>query len=205
MTSDGSPYSRFQRALRSGNLALIHATAVELPYVPLTDALAILLVLDARHEERFNAAAVRWAGRLATEVPALELGELAGALESLVALPDERAQASLLALAERARRPAGAPASAELRKVAGTPYPPAAVVIRTIGSLRAALEQLGHQAAWTPVTDDEIIDALRSWTAEHGGGPTCPEWRQSGQRPGASTIIRRYGSWNAAVQAAHTK
>ena len=68
MTSDGSPYSRFQRALRSGNLALIHATAVELPYVPLTDALAILLVLDARHEERFNAAAVRWAGRLATEV-----------------------------------------------------------------------------------------------------------------------------------------
>ena len=57
MTSDGSPYSRFQRAIRSGNLALIHATAAELPYVPLPDALAILLVLDARHEERFEPAA----------------------------------------------------------------------------------------------------------------------------------------------------
>jgi hypothetical protein len=53
-----------------------------------------LLVLDARHEERFEPAAVRWAGRLATEVPGLELAELAGALESLVALPGESAQAA---------------------------------------------------------------------------------------------------------------
>ena len=123
MTSDGSPYSRFQRAIRSGNLALIHATAAELPYVPLADALAILLVLDARHEERFDAAAVRWAGRLATEAPGVELAELAGALESLVALPDEHAQASLLALAGRARRPAGAPAPPVGRRRSQRPGP----------------------------------------------------------------------------------
>ena len=110
MTSDGSPCSRFQRALRSGNLALIHATAAELPYVPLPDALAILLVLGARHEERFEPAAVRWAGRLATEAPGLELAELSRALESLHAPPGESAQASLLALAGQARRPVGAPA-----------------------------------------------------------------------------------------------
>jgi hypothetical protein len=110
MTSDGSPYSRFQRAIRSGNLALIHAIAAELPYVPLTDALAILLVLDAKQEGRFEPTAVRWAGRLAIEAPGLELAELAGALESLVALPGEQAQASLLTLAERARRPPRAPA-----------------------------------------------------------------------------------------------
>ena len=60
MTSDGSPYSRLQRAIRSGNLALIHATAAELPYVPLRDALAILLVIDAKHEERFEPAAVSY-------------------------------------------------------------------------------------------------------------------------------------------------
>jgi hypothetical protein len=79
MTRDESPYSRFRRAIRSGYLALTHATAAELPYVPMADALAILLVLDAEHEGRFEpAAAVRWAGRLAIEAPGLDLAELAG-------------------------------------------------------------------------------------------------------------------------------
>ncbi len=123
MTSDGSPYSRFQRAIRSDNLALIHATAAELPYVPLRDALAILLVLDAIHEERFDAAAVRWAGRLATEAPGLEMVDLASALESLVALPDDEALRSLLALAELARRPAGAPAPPHQRRRSQQPGP----------------------------------------------------------------------------------
>jgi hypothetical protein len=102
---------------------LIHATAAELPYVPLTDALSILLVLDARHEERFEPAAVRWAGRLATEAPGLGLAELAGALESLVALPDQHAQASLVALAGRARRPVGAPALRTSRRRSQQPGP----------------------------------------------------------------------------------
>ena len=53
-------------AVAPRTLALFHATAAELPYVPLADALAILLVLDAKDEERFEPAAVRWAGRLAT-------------------------------------------------------------------------------------------------------------------------------------------
>ena len=108
MTSDGSPYSRLQRAIRSGNLPLIHATAAELGWVPLGDALAILLVIDARDEERFDSAAVRWAGRLALEVRDLELAELAGALQSLVALPDEHAQRLLVALTARAVGPPGA-------------------------------------------------------------------------------------------------
>ena len=99
---DGSSYTRLQRAIRAQNLALIHATAAERPYVPLRDALAILLVIDAKDEERFEPAAVRWAGRLALETPDLELAELTGALQSLIALPDEHAQRSLLALAGRA-------------------------------------------------------------------------------------------------------
>ena len=107
MTSDGSPYSRFQRALRAQNLPLIHATAAELGWVALCDALHILLVIDAKDDERFDPATVRWAGRLALETQDLELAELAGALKSLHALPDENAQRSLLTLAERARRPPG--------------------------------------------------------------------------------------------------
>lgn len=107
MTSDGSPYSRFQRAIRAGNLPLIHATAAELGWVALRDALAILIVIDDRDEDRFEAAAVRWAGRLALEIPDLELAEMAGAIESLHALPDENAQRSLLELTYRAVRPRG--------------------------------------------------------------------------------------------------
>ena len=86
-----------------------------MPYVPLAGALAILLVLDARHEERFDAAAVRWAGRLATEAPGLELAELAGALQARYRrssrCPTSMPSPSLPALAGRARRPEGAPAA----------------------------------------------------------------------------------------------
>src|SRR4051794_14868731 len=105
MGTHGSPYARFQLAIRSGNLPLIHSAASDLGWVPLRDALAILLVIDAKAEERFDAAAIRWAGRPALEVRDLSLKEFAGALESLVALPDENAQRSLLALCERAVRP----------------------------------------------------------------------------------------------------
>jgi len=107
MTSDGSSYPRLMRAIQTGNLAIIEATAAELGWVALRDALGILLVIEAKDDERFERSAVRWAGRLALEVPDLDLAELAGALESLHVLPDEHAQRTLLALAERAVRPAG--------------------------------------------------------------------------------------------------
>jgi hypothetical protein len=65
------------------------------------------------------------------------------------------------------------PTSADLRRTHGTPYPPAAVVVRTLGSLRAALERLGHEAAWTPVSDEQIVDALRAYALVRGRAPTC--------------------------------
>lgn len=105
VTSDGSAYARLRRAIQSRNLAIIRVTAAELPYISLRDALGILLVIEYHDDERFEPAAVRWAGRLALETPGLTLAELGGALESLEALPDEHAQRSLLALAQRARRP----------------------------------------------------------------------------------------------------
>jgi hypothetical protein len=103
VTSDGAPYTRLKRAIEARNLALIHVTAAELGHVGLRDALGIVLVIEAKDDERFDSAAVRWAGRLALETPDLTLAELAGALESLHALPDEHAQHTLLALADRAR------------------------------------------------------------------------------------------------------
>jgi hypothetical protein len=94
------------------------------------------------------------------------------------------------------------PTSLDLRDTRGTPYPPASAVIRTLGSLRAALARLGHDAAWTPVGDQQILDALRAYAREHGRAPTATSWRREHRRPGASVIIRRHGSWSAALTTA---
>ena len=120
MTSDGSAYARLRRAIQTRNLAIISTSAAELRHIGLRDALGILLVIEAKAEERFDAAAVRWAGRLALETPDISLAELSGALESLHALPDEHAQRTLLALADRAarrgqRRSASAPSTVNAR------------------------------------------------------------------------------------------
>ena len=70
VTSQGSAYSRFQRALSTGNLQLIEAAAAELPRVSLEDALAILIVLAQREDPQFERASARWVGRLLSETPA---------------------------------------------------------------------------------------------------------------------------------------
>src|SRR5437764_1073579 len=57
VTSDGSPYIRFKRALGTGNLNLIRAAAAELPHVGLTDALEVCLLMRDRDPVRFERAA----------------------------------------------------------------------------------------------------------------------------------------------------
>ena len=127
MASDSATYARLRRAIETRNLAIIRSTAARLGTIGLRDALGILLVIEAQDEERFEPAAVRWAGRLALETPDLTLAELRGALDSLEALPDEHAQRSLAALADRARaaRPApgkrARPSRAELVDAARPP------------------------------------------------------------------------------------
>ena len=73
MTSDGSPYARFRRALETRNLNTIRAAGAELPRVGLDDALEVCLVVRERQPEGFEAAAVRWIGRYCTERPDLSL------------------------------------------------------------------------------------------------------------------------------------
>jgi len=53
-------------------------------------------------------------------------------------------------------------------------------------------------------TDEDLLDALRSFAAEHDGRPpTAPEADdpETGL-PTAATFARRFGSWNAAIAAA---
>ncbi|HWT24000.1 MAG TPA: hypothetical protein VN213_10890 [Solirubrobacteraceae bacterium] len=103
MTSSGSPYARFQRALATGNLALIRATAAELPRIGVPEAAAILLVILRAEPAQYERAAVRWLGRLCLERSPVGLADLSRAAAALGALPD-RPEAARPALADVCRR-----------------------------------------------------------------------------------------------------
>lgn len=75
MTSQGSAPARFRRALATGNVLLVTATAAEMPRLSLGDALGVLLVFARAGDERAERAAVRWAARYCQEVRPTPNGE----------------------------------------------------------------------------------------------------------------------------------
>jgi hypothetical protein len=93
VTSDGNPYTRFRRALETGNAALVTAAALELPHVALDDALRICLVLRGGDATRYERAAVRWLGRFALEAREVTIDDLRLAADALDALPDRATDA----------------------------------------------------------------------------------------------------------------
>lgn len=107
VTSQGSPLTRFRRALGAGDSAGAYAAATELPH-ELADALALTLLLS-EDPGRFDRACVRWVGRLILEVPGL---------------PAEAAHLALAALSSVGRgSAAGAHAIAELFDELGAERP----------------------------------------------------------------------------------
>ena len=98
MTSDGTAYGRFRRALRMGNLAQVRAAAAELPQIGLDDALTVVLLMDEHDDDRYERAAVRWLARLVCERQTVGLADLSLGLTALEALPLNReAAVSVLA------------------------------------------------------------------------------------------------------------
>jgi hypothetical protein len=93
VTSDGSPYARFRRALETGNELLVLGAARELPQIALDDALRICLVLRDGDPGRYERAAVRWLGRFALEARAATMSDLRAAAVALEALPTRTAEA----------------------------------------------------------------------------------------------------------------
>jgi hypothetical protein len=93
VTSSGSAYARFRRALETGNELLVLAAARELPHVGLEDALRVCLVLRDREPERYERAAVRWLGRFALEARGVTIEALSSAADALDALPERPAEA----------------------------------------------------------------------------------------------------------------
>jgi hypothetical protein len=108
MTSEGSPYAIFRRALERGSLTGVRAAVANLPGPPpLEDALVICLLLLDQEPERYQRAAVRWLGRLLLEQHGVSLGHA------------ERAAAYLAAWADPARRDAATEALNELARAVG--------------------------------------------------------------------------------------
>ena len=93
LTSQGSPYARFRRALSTGNAHIAWAAATELEHIDLQDALELVLLVvgDRRH----SAAATRWLGRLCLEAPGVTLARVQLAANALAGLPDRIAARAL--------------------------------------------------------------------------------------------------------------
>ena len=85
-------------------------------------------------------------------------------------------------------------------------YPSRAVIKRTLGSWRAACHQLGWSAPRRVRCDEQqMINALRAAAIELGSGFALQTYKAtSGDRgwPSANAITARFGTWNAARQAA---
>ncbi len=101
MASQGTPHSRFQRALKTENLVLIRGAAKELGSVNLQDALTITLLMEREGDEGYERAAAKWLARLALEVPGMRLGDLRAGAEALEGLPDPEARTALRDLCAR--------------------------------------------------------------------------------------------------------
>jgi HEAT repeat protein len=115
MTSQGSAYARFQRALATGNLNVVRAAAAELPRIGVAEAASILLVILRAEPQQYERAAVRWLGRLCLERKRVELADLSRAAAALVALP-ERPEAARPLLADVCRRAGQEQAAAVFRR-----------------------------------------------------------------------------------------
>lgn len=57
-------------------------------------------------------------------------------------------------------------------------------------------------ARWT---NDQMIEAMQRWAKEYGQPPSHRRWKRADRPPGypsANIVSRRFGSWNAALEAA---
>jgi hypothetical protein len=98
VTTQGTDYSQFKRALERRNFMLAWTTAAELPKVPLADGLELLLLAKDVEPARFDRSVPRWHARLCSE-QRLSSGEAQLALAALNALPGPGAQSAVQSLA----------------------------------------------------------------------------------------------------------
>jgi hypothetical protein len=91
MTSQGTAYSRFHRAIGTRNMRIITAAAAELPRIGVAEAAAILLVIHEVEADAFDRAALRWLAKLCSERSRAGLADVAEAAAALNALDESPA------------------------------------------------------------------------------------------------------------------
>jgi hypothetical protein len=99
VTSQGSPYMRFRRALDRGNVTEALSSASELEHVGLAEALELCLLLRDKDPERYPRAALRWHARLCREVD-VSLEEAQAILAALALMAGGRKSNAAFALAD---------------------------------------------------------------------------------------------------------
>ena len=103
MSIKGSDYRWLRDALDRGDLALVKATAAQLPAINLEDALEVALLVIEHEPHNAERAAVRWLGRLCLERREVTLAQVREALDAFALLvgEPEAAEARLRRLAGR--------------------------------------------------------------------------------------------------------
>jgi hypothetical protein len=99
VTSQGSAYARFRRALDTGSPVVALAAAHDLHQLGLTDALELCLVLRG-DPARYSRAVARWHAKYAAEGRGVTGPESAAVLALLLAIAGPRPQPAASALAE---------------------------------------------------------------------------------------------------------
>jgi hypothetical protein len=73
-------------------------------------------------------------------------------------------------------------------------------VISRFGTWSAALHAAGLAPGGSvPVTNDQIVCALRAYHHEHHRSPTTTAWKAAPLKPTVKTISRHCGSWANAL------
>jgi len=81
-------------------------------------------------------------------------------------------------------------------------HPSATTVAKYFGSWTTGLLAAGlapHHPRWTQQT---VVAALREWAAANGGRPPSASARRGECLPSYTTVVRLFGSWEAAIRAA---
>jgi hypothetical protein len=103
MTSQGSAYGRFQRAMRRRQLFHAELAARELGHLSLADALSLAVLIADAEPQRWPRAAARWHARFVLEAKGIGLDESALAFTAVAALRGTHRQLAALTLQQLAR------------------------------------------------------------------------------------------------------
>jgi len=102
VTAQGSPLTRYGRAIDAKSVLMAEIAAREIGWVPLKEALRLVALYAEKEDPKFEKAAARWLVRLAVEKPDLSLCDLQFVLAALDALPT-RPESALRVLTQLSR------------------------------------------------------------------------------------------------------